>query len=149
VITLRRAVALDVPWLLTQCRAFAEFFGSRHSLMPDDITATEKLTQLMDEDVGCFYVAENGQRLGFIAGVLSPHYFNPDLLQLTELLWWVSPEHRGSSAGARLLDAFDAYGQVHAKWIVFSLEHQSPVNPKSLERRGYLLHERSYLKECA
>lgn len=146
-ITIRRADSADLPWLLTQCRAFSQFFGSQQSLMPDDETASDTLRGLMDEDVGCFFVAENGQRLGFIAGLLSPHYFNPALLQLTELLWWVSPEHRGSSAGARLLDAFDAFGRAHADWVVFSLEEKSPVNPRALERRGYTLHERSYLLE--
>ena len=29
---------------------------------------------------------------------------------LTELFWWVTPEHRGSSAGARLLEEFLAFG---------------------------------------
>jgi len=138
-----------------QCRAFSDFFGSSQSLMPDDETAVTKLVALMSEDVGCFFVAcvsdtgEEGKPVGFIAGLLGPHFFNPAITQLTELLWWVDVEHRGGKAGVRLLDCFTEYGRAHADWTVFTLEEKSPVNPASLERRGYRLHEKSYLLEVA
>jgi hypothetical protein len=68
---------------------------------------------------------------------------------LSELFWWVSPEHRGGLAGARLLAHFIDYGEKNADWIQMTLEAGSPVNEHTLTRLGFQLYERSYLKEVA
>lgn len=97
-----------------------------------------------------FFVAENGDgAVGFIAGMLSEHPYNPKITVLSELFWWVAPEYRGSSAGARLLQAFEDYGRANAQWVVMTLETKSPVDPRSLERRGFKHFESSYLMECS
>lgn len=141
-----------MPWILEQLRAFDRFFGARRSLFPDEDYATTQLRQLIAS--GPFFVADEqlpkGEPIaciGFIAGFVAPHFMNPSLHVLNELFWWVDASFRGSSAGARLLDAFLAYGREHADWIVFTLEAKSPVNPATLERKGFHLHERSYLLE--
>lgn len=153
-IRVRPAVASDVPWLLAQLRQFAEFFGSARSLFPDDVTAVEKLTTLMDPDVGCFLIATfrdlygTDLPLGFIAGVLTPHFFNPSIRVLSEVLWWVTPEHRGGRAGITLLNAYEMYARdAGADWVTMTLEEKSPVNPTALTKRGFRLYESSYLKE--
>lgn len=147
-ITVRRAIQYDAPWLLVQLRAFDRFFGTHRSLFPDLASAEQQLLQLMDPNGGCFFVATEGaMHLGFVVGALHPQLYNRSIRQLTELFWWVAPEHRRSSAGARLLMAFEAYGRAHADFIVMTLEAKSPVNPRSLERRGFRLQESSYLLE--
>lgn len=137
----------DSPWLLTQLKAFAQFFGSKHSLVPtEDDGILDALQSMIGSKV--FFVAENNGRLtGFIAGMVSQHPYNPKITVLSELFWWVDPEHRGSSAGARLLQAFTEYGKDNADWIVMTLEKKSPVDPQSLERRGFNAFETSYLLE--
>lgn len=97
--------------------------------------------------VPCWFDRVERRTLGLIGGQLAPHPFNPELLVLTELFWWVDPEHRGGRAGAMLLDAFTAYGEEHAHWILFTLEHESPVNDRCLTKRGFALKERCYLRE--
>lgn len=146
-ITIRRAELTDSPWLLTQLKAFAQFFGSKHSLFPsDDAGILDALHSLVETKV--FLVAEaNGKSVGFIAGLLQEHPYNPKITVLSELFWWVAPEHQGSSAGARLLQAFTDYGRLNAQWIVMTLETKSPVNPRSLEKRGFRHFESSYLLE--
>lgn len=79
--------------------------------------------------------------------MLGFHPYNPAIRVLTETFWWVTPNARGSRAGLMLLDAFTAYGERNADWIVFTLEHHSPVNERTLTKRGFHLHERSYLRE--
>lgn len=146
-IWVRRAYHDDVPWLLDELREFSEFFGSKHPLFPDDREHAKKVVHdLIREHV--FFVAERGWvRAGFIAGLMHRHFFNPKWWVLTEVLWWVSPEFRGSRAGLLLLDEFVEYGRDHAHMIVMALEAKSPIHPKTLERRGFHLHESSYLLE--
>jgi hypothetical protein len=97
--------------------------------------------------LGPCFIAERDGPVGFVSGMLAAHPYNPALTVLTEMFWWVAPEARGSRAGLLLLDAFLAYGERNADWIIFTLEHHSPVNERTLTKRGFHLHERSYLYE--
>lgn len=139
----------DLAWLLKQLRAFDEFFGSKRSLFPEDSdAAVDLLEQLVANQP--FFVAEDfSGRTGFIAGVLGSHHFNAEIRTLTELFWWVDPRYRGSSAGARLLEHFIAFGRLHADWIIMTLEHNSPVAPKSLEKKGFKHYSSDFLLETA
>jgi hypothetical protein len=87
------------------------------------------------------------ERLGFIAGYYVRHPFNDNLITLCELFWWVSEQHRGSSAGMRLLDAYIKWGMDNVNWITFALQTHSPVKEEALLRRGFHRHETSYLME--
>ncbi len=142
----RSATAADMPWILAQLEAFDQFFGSSRSLFPSMEMAEAKLAWLVDQHV--VLIAERAdERQGFIAGLLQPSFYNDDVVQLTELFWWVAPEHRGGRAGLVLLNAFTAIGHARAHQVVMSLEDTSPVNPETLERRGYRPKETSFLLE--
>lgn len=144
----RPATSDDVIWLVDQMRAFDQFFGATRSLFPDVPQAIEIVEQLVAQHP--FWVAESAKGLvGFIAGALTPHPYNPSITVLSELFWWVDEQERGSRAGALLLAAFITFGEQHADWIVMTLEEASPVNPATLERRGFKPYERSYLREVA
>lgn len=145
-VTVRPATVDDVPWLIEQLRQFAEFFGSNRSLFEDEGYARAVLPTLIEQHP--FFLAVQGdERIGFISGMLAPHPWNPRITLLSEAFWWVSEAHRGGRAGLMLLDAFLSVGMAKADWIVFTLEEKSPVNPATLERRGFHLHERAYLLE--
>lgn len=155
-ITVRRAAAADIPWLVGELRAFSAFFGSARSVFPGDDAAARWLAEMLaavpssDPGYHPFFLAEkDGEPVGFIAGLLGPHFFNPAIVTLTELFWWVSPAHRRSMAGGVLFKEFESFGRAYADWIVFSLESTSPVNPDLLTRRGYTAREASYLFEVA
>jgi ribosomal protein S18 acetylase RimI-like enzyme len=147
---IRSANLLDVPWLLDQLREFDQFFGAKKKLFPRDTeTATTVLEGLITNQP-FFIAADTNGRQGFIAGALTQHPYNPELLVLWEMFWWVAPEYRGSTVGARLLHHFMEYGKANeADWIRMTLETGSPVNPKSLERLGFSEFERGYLWEAA
>lgn len=144
---IRSANLLDVPWLLEQLRQFDHFFGTKKSLFPEDPkTAAGIIEGLIVNQP--FFVYENGSQQGFIAGAVARHPYNPDIIVLSELFWWVTPEHRGGSAGARLLKHFMCYGiEADVDWIILTIENGTPIDPASLERAGFKLHERSYLME--
>ena len=51
----------------------------------------------------CLYVAEHdGVLVGLCGGELISHFLAPHVLILTEWAWWVVPEHRQGTVGARL-----------------------------------------------
>lgn len=145
----RRAEQADVPWVLGQLRAFAAAYGTRRSLFGDAGHA-EALVAGLIEDQFVAIAERDGEPVGLIAGVLQPHPFNPDLQVASELWWWVTPEVRGSRAGHLLLDAFEGWAlESEADLINFTLEAHSPVRDRTLERRGYRLFERQFLREVS
>jgi hypothetical protein len=140
------ATSDDLPWLLEQTKAFSDCYASQIPLYPGDDHARQLLRTLMSHHV-MFVARQDGTPIGFIAGMLVGHPMNPTITVLSELLWWVAPDHRGSRAGALLLDAYTNYGKSHAQWVTCSLEAHTKVNPKSLEKRGYRLNEYSFFLE--
>lgn len=142
-IAIRHAEPRDVPWLLEEARQFAAYYGM--PWLTEHPDAAERMHALVA--AGPFFVAErDGSRVGFLAAHVGPHFFNPSVVVATELLWWVTPSQRGTSAGARLLMAFEAYAAATAHADLVALPPHCPVDPASLERRGYQLMERSYIR---
>lgn len=148
-VRVRRAVPQDAGWIVSELKAFSRFFGTRRSLFKDEPSARSVILAMIAEHV--FLIAENEESspLGFISGYLVPHSFNPELKVLAETFWWVPEEHRGSRAGLMLLNEFKAIGESVAHWVIFTLEHNSPVREETLTRRGFRLHERQYLLEVS
>lgn len=51
----------------------------------------------------------DGETVGMLICVRNPNLWNPDLMYLQELAWWVEPHARNTMIGARLLYAFRDY----------------------------------------
>lgn len=59
---------------------------------------------------GRVWIAERGGlAVGMLVSVLVPNVWNPKVVSLQELAWWVEPEHRHSTAGYRLAQAYIKY----------------------------------------
>lgn len=143
----RAATPADFAWIITQLPLFSEqygqtklFYNSEHSI---DVLAHLAKDHLL-------LVAEHEIRgvVGFIGGFLHPHIFNPEIIQLTECLWWVDMKHRGTRAGFVLFEAFTTFGRENADWVCATLETHSPVKDEFLTKRGYVLRERSFVMEA-
>lgn len=142
----RRATLDDIPWIVGELRKFSKFYDTHHSLFPGDEQTAEKLAIILTNHVA--FMAENdGNRAGFIMGVLIQHTFNSKIRVLSETFWWVADKYRGTRAGLILLDEFVKTGRGLVDMITFALETKSPVKPKCLEKRGFHLHEQNYLLE--
>ena len=149
-VRVRKAVEGDIEWLLIELEEFARFADTKYSLLPrEDSVRRQILKAFIEKHV--FFVAEeeeNGERLGFISGLVHPHVFNPQLYVCQEMWWWVPKKTRGRSrAGMMLLDAFTEWGRENVDWIFFSLNHNTPVRPEALEKRGYNFQEMQFLAE--
>jgi hypothetical protein len=152
----RPAAESDVPWLLAQLRAFdleyetiRKFFDSeqmeehavwvRHMLHQGPWFLACRLEDVGDE--------REEVPVGFIAGMLSGHPYQPDITVLTELFWWVVPEARYSRAALMLIKRFVAHGKAHADWITFSVTTKTKIHPTTLEAFGFRHLETSYVLE--
>lgn len=146
-VSTRLAEHSDIDWLFECCEAFAKFYGSKISLAGNPRHGRKFLAELIENHY--VLIGEvNGTRAGFIAGMLTPHHFNPDIVLLAELLWWVREEYRSSGVGGRLFKEFVEYGKVTCDWITFTMEENTPVGDSLLLKCGFKLTEKAYLKEC-
>lgn len=147
-INVRPATNDDIPWLIAQLKNFSEFYGTYYKLFGSEEFAQSFLDNLIKNHVVFVAESEAVGLVGLIAGYSVPHLYNREMKVLSELFWWVDETYRGSRAGAMLLRAFEDYGRANCDWIIMTLiENRSPVHESSLIKRGYHLHERSYLLE--
>lgn len=143
----RKALVEDVPWLFEQCGAFAKFYGSKISLAGNPDYGHFFLKNLVENHYVQIGLKDN-DRAGFIAGMITPHHFNPNISQMAELLWWVREEFRNSGVGAKLFKEFIEYGKANCDWITFTLEENTPIGDAVLLKQGFRLTEKAYLLEC-
>jgi hypothetical protein len=148
-ITTRRAVVGDLDWLLSELEAFSRFFGSKHDLFEDSDYTRQAMIGMIENHLVVIAETEEAVPVGFIAGVIIQHFFNPRLKVLSETFWWVTESHRHSRAGLLLLREFVAWGESNCDWITFALETQSPVRDEALLKRGFKQIERNFLKEVS
>lgn len=142
----RRGKVEDVPWMMDQLREFQVFFGSKKALFSKEFGA-EKLKWFINN--GLVFVAEKETKgqIGLIIGAITPHLFNPNVLVLAGLFWWVDPNHRTTEAGHLLLREFVDWGKANVDWITFSLLDKTPVKESTLKRFGFRHLEACYLIE--
>ena len=88
----RPADGEDMPWMLNELQSFADSLGTVYPMFPDIDHARTTLDALIAHHV-VFVAEQDGELRGFIAGLLAPHHFNPSIITLTELLWWVPVAH--------------------------------------------------------
>jgi GNAT superfamily N-acetyltransferase len=141
----RKAVSEDIAWLVAESDEFAKFFDAKIPLYnPEHLRHV--FAVLADEHL--LLVAEvNGERSGFIAGLYTPHFLNPNITTLAEVLFWITPKYRGSRSASLLLNEFVSWGKINADWIMMTLENKSQMKPQSLIKRGFKFKEHSYIME--
>lgn len=161
----------DLDWLVQECEEFSKFTSKdKYEIFPGKELARDGLKKLIDNQVVFMSkalkpefqaifndLAINGGtfkpkddmwiRTGFMAGMITPHYFNPKITVFTELFWWVPIEYRRGRSGLMLFNMYLEYGKEHADQIIMTLEQESPVNHSFLTKKGFRLKEQAFLLE--
>lgn len=142
----RYATEEDSGWIMAELAKFADFDKSMAGLFSAPQEYKDKLfKKLIKEDL--FLVAEVGDdKAGFICGMYFNHHFNPNIRILAEQFWWVSERHRGTRVGYDLLTSFENIGSPAADYVQMSVLPISGIKDSTLERMGYELAEKSFLK---
>ena len=154
-ICIRQALHSDMDYILEELKRFSEFFISEKSMYPkDDAVAAKIVGDFIDNHL--FLMADRSYQdkygeavepVGFIAGFITPHFFNPDLIQLTELFWWVGHKWRQTGAGRELMNAFVAFGKDNCDFITVTLQENSQIEESSVLGYGFKALERGYFME--
>lgn len=144
-IIVRRAEFRDVPWMVEKFEQHAKEYPSKISLFNKQHAAEAVMDGMVNHLV---LVAERDKELlGYVAGWISRHFYNPDIKVLTQALWYVVPGLRGGKAAVALLDEFQKFGEEHCHWIWLNLPITTKINPSSFEKRGFKMTEELFLKE--
>jgi len=107
----REANKFDIPALLDMLRAY------RIATPLDflrDVDDAEYITKLLIELMsgrGLILIAEEAEPIGMLMAIISPSQWQLSKYLMTEMAYWVQPEHRGGTAGYRLLKAYQKKGQ--------------------------------------
>ena len=146
-VNVRNATHKNIDWIMTELKEFAKFFGSKHSLYGDEEYVRNGLEILIDDHI--LLIAEDDLGLtGFIAALVLPHIFNPNIKTVIEIFWWVPEEHRHTRSGFLLLkELIKASDELGASWITMGLQNGTDVKEESLAKLGFHLHERNFLRE--
>lgn len=95
--------------------------------------------RLLTSKSSCLYVADvDGVVVGLCGGELTSHFMSPHITLLIEWAWWVEPDNRESSIGARLWLTVCEWGKQRGAKAALR------TRVLSSEKRGKQLGEESY-----
>ena len=145
---IRIATVEDAALLTAMGRDFLQYSEYRNLSVTDD-EITTSIAGIIGN--GMSFVAEqDDQIVGFILGIIGPMWFVPRVRVAVELAWWVDPAYRTTSAGIRLLKAFEDHARnLNVQYIAMSdlvVQGDTPV-ARLLGRMGYSVTERMHTKE--
>ena len=88
---------------------------------------------LITADDHCMFIAKNGKKIyGLIGGGLKKMYYSNDSY-LSEYIYYVTPDSRGSVAAKKLLDTFCKWGKDNNAKIA-ELGISTAINPERADR---------------
>lgn len=109
---IRLANKFDIPNLIRMMKNYRE-----HSPIPclksadNESYVTDILTHIL-MGRGVIFVAEWTEgAIGMLIAVKNSNIWDPNIMVMNELAYWVDEQHRGSTAGYRLLSAYREYCQ--------------------------------------
>lgn len=74
---------------------------------PDKLVALSELAE-NNKNIGAFVLEEDGLVVGFMIGIVNPHYFTDDLIA-SDLILYIHPGHRSRGGAVRLVAAFEKW----------------------------------------
>lgn len=145
---IRTATSKDIPQIVSLTQEF--FFESLYDygFTSNITTLFETAKNLIDNHI--LLVAEKEKIIGVIAGIVFNSLFDKSQTISQELVWYVKKEERGTSAGVRLLKAFEKQSKEKlANKII--MVHMNNLYTEPLKRfyrkNNYRLMEEQYIKE--
>lgn len=105
---------------------------------------------LIESGVGTILGIFDGSTIvGALGCIFGPNLFNAKPI-LTEAFWYVLPQHRGGTAGIKLLRAFEHLGQSKGAKLL-AMVHLKKLQPEKLAnlfiKMGYSEVETAFVKE--
>jgi GNAT superfamily N-acetyltransferase len=104
---IRPANKFDLPHIITMLRHFRDASPVEKIKECNNEVYISQLFHSILVGRGIAFVAEHDQPFGMIIGYIDQNVWDPEIKVLKELVYWVEPEHRNTTAGYRLLKAYN------------------------------------------
>jgi GNAT superfamily N-acetyltransferase len=96
----------------------------------------------------CLVAEDQGKITGTILSMRVQDIWVPDVIRLRELAWWVQPEYRSTTVGARLFSEYRRQAQAmldNKKITGYTITKLSTSPDFDYERRGFKFVEATYM----
>ena len=143
---IRAATHDDMGDILRMGRSFCKALGEKF----DRQSVCEHVEWLIETDICTALVCEfEGEVVGMVSGVCIPVYFDSSRTQASEMWWWVDEDARELGVGTELIDGLESWArQAGAERLSMMMMHDLDKSIASIyEKRGYHIHESTFLKE--
>ena len=147
--SIREATEEDVIDLAILGKQFVKesqngFLGWNSSKVYDSL-----LDAVERDDFGIFVLCADTEVVGMLIGFVAPCFFS-DVVQASEITWYVDPEHRGSRMAIKMLGYFEEWAKDRGA-VCANLGNLDVLNADRVarlyNRRGYRLIENTFVKE--
>lgn len=108
---IRSANKFDLPHIIEMLKHFREQTPIELMRDCDNAEYINKLYHHIILGGGIALIAETDKVIGMIIGVKDQNIWDPNMRILRELVYWVEPEHRNTTAGYRLLKEYNKQAQ--------------------------------------
>lgn len=104
---IRKANKFDLVYVLDMLRHFRDSSPVPKIKECNNEVYINTLFHSIIAGAGLALIAEEKQPIGMLLGYIAPTVWDPDILVLNELCYWVEPDHRNTTAGYRLLTTYN------------------------------------------
>lgn len=104
---IRLANKFDVQNIIKILKQYREVAPLEAMRKADDENYIETLISGIIAGSGYIFLAEkNSNIVGILIAAKFPNVWNPKVMQMSEIAYWVNPENRGGTAGYRLIETY-------------------------------------------
>jgi GNAT superfamily N-acetyltransferase len=101
---IRFADKFDLPKVIEMLKHYRDACPLPELKLADDESYINSLFNGIIHGQGVCLIADNlGEAVGMIMAIRAPSLWDPKLVLMKEMCYWVEPEHRNTSAGYKLL----------------------------------------------
>ena len=104
---IRIANKFDQPHIFKMLRNFRDQSPIQVMSTVNNEEYVSKLLNALLHGRGVILIAEKEEPVGMLMAVIDQNVWDPNVFLMKELVYWVEPEHRGSTAGYRLLAKYN------------------------------------------
>jgi len=147
----RKATEADLDKYVTLAQAF-HAASPMHGVVEFDREGYGQfyLSSLQNESIGVWLAELDNEIVGISGAIAYPLYFSPSAIVVQELWWWLTPDARGSGAGAAMFKQIEAWAKERSASALFMIaleDDRAQKMEKLYSRAGFRPMERTFIKE--
>jgi L-amino acid N-acyltransferase YncA len=137
---IRLADVWDTEEIMTMLNHYRQSSPLAFHKKSSEVRARQILAQIF-AGLGIVLVSEDDAGLtGMIIAIKNSNVWDEDVLVMNELAYWVEPEHRGTSAGYRLIKSYQEYCEelkAQGKIVAYTISKMSTSPDLKYDRFGF------------